>query len=106
MLLKSSILAIAALIFATLAFDFSVSATEAVKTTVLAQGNSSEMQKQTGAKKTTGPIAVKPIRGVSKLATHDCRLNGTVVEISDDRCGSSHQYCKINGVAQCIDFKD
>jgi hypothetical protein len=42
---------------------------------------------------------------VSELSTSDCKnVDGTVVHVADDRCGSSHQYCKLsNGNAVCID---
>jgi hypothetical protein len=42
------------------------------------------------------------------LTSSDCRkVDGTVIEVADDRCGSSRQYCKLsNGNAVCIDKRD
>jgi putative hemolysin len=102
---KSS-LAIAALTAASFVMNFSASATETAKATVLAQANPAETQKNLGVKKPTSPAQVKT-RGVSNLASHDCRMHGTIVEITDNRCGSSHQYCKFpDGVVECIEVKD
>jgi hypothetical protein len=39
------------------------------------------------------------------LNPHDCdRVGGTVIYVQDDRCGSTHLYCKIPNVTSvCID---
>ena len=61
-------------------------------------------KEKTGAPK---PVATKKM-GPSNLSTSDCRLgSGTVVEVTDGRCGASGQYCKQHdGSVRCIDKKD
>lgn len=56
-----------------------------------------------------GGVAAGKLKGtVVQLTTSDCRkVDGTVVHVTDDRCGSSRQYCKLsNGNAVCIDKAD
>ncbi len=57
-----------------------------------------------------GGVATGKLKGttVMELTTSDCRkVDGTVVHVADDRCGGSHQYCKLsNGNAVCIDKAD
>jgi hypothetical protein len=52
--------------------------------------------------KTPGAV---PSRIHPALTTSDCKLHsGTVVPVSDGRCGASAAYCKYSdGIAQCID---
>jgi hypothetical protein len=118
MRLITSALTISTLTAAVLLAGLPASATDAAKSIVLAQAQTqtdtkmAAPKKATAEKKAAAPMgAGSNVQGTkkvgpSKLATHDCRLNGTVVEIQDDRCGASHQYCKINGVSQCIEIRD
>jgi hypothetical protein len=116
MRLTTSALTISTLTAAALLIRLPASATDAAKSIVLAQTQTDTKvaapKKDAAEKKAAAPMGggsnvqgTKKV-GPSKLATHDCRLNGTVVEIQDDRCGASHQYCKINGVSQCIEIRD
>lgn len=56
--------------------------------------------------------AAAPITGKkmapTNLSSSDCRLgSGTIVSVSDDRCGATYQYCKQHdGSARCIDKVD
>ena len=38
------------------------------------------------------------------LSTSDCKLllNGTVIEVADNRCGASGKYCKSSAGSACI----
>jgi hypothetical protein len=62
------------------------------------------------SKKLPGGVATGKLKGstVMQLTTSDCRkVDGTVIHVADDRCGGSHQYCKLsNGNAVCIDKAD
>jgi hypothetical protein len=55
----------------------------------------------------TGTIA-NPGRAVVDLTTHDCtNTRGTVITVTDGRCGASGQYCRYSdGYAICIDKRD
>ena len=56
------------------------------------------------------PVTVsrKPPPGHPTLSNGDCtHLGGTVVVVTDDRCGSTRRYCRTNdGNAICIDTLD
>lgn len=45
---------------------------------------------------------------VFALSTQDCKnVGGTVVEVADDRCGTSRQYCRMPDTnAVCIDVRN
>ncbi|HXG79158.1 MAG TPA: hypothetical protein VNJ31_07475 [Methyloceanibacter sp.] len=52
--------------------------------------------------------AAAMIAPASALSTQDCKnVGGTVVEVADDRCGSSRQYCRMPDTnAVCIDVRN
>ncbi|MER8581252.1 hypothetical protein NKG95_21515 [Mesorhizobium sp. M1423] len=47
---------------------------------------------------------IKDLNGTVNLSTSDCKLllSGTVVEVSDGRCGASGKYCKSSAGSACI----
>lgn len=55
-----------------------------------------------------GTVKTNKLPQTTALTSSDCRkVDGRVVEVADDRCGSSRQYCKLsNGNAVCIDKRD
>ena len=55
----------------------------------------------------TGQVDRNKIHGVSQLTTSDCKLilGGTVVYVTDGRCGASGAYCKSATVSACITEK-
>jgi putative hemolysin len=58
--------------------------------------------------KDAGGTAKNPGHATVNLTTHDCtNTRGTVITVTDGRCGSSGQYCKYpDGFVICIDKKD
>lgn len=56
----------------------------------------------------TGGVKLPTGGTVMELSTSDCKkVDGTVVHVADNRCGSTYQYCKLpNGNAVCIDKVD
>lgn len=62
-----------------------------------------------GSKKVyQGAVNTNKLPKTMALTSSDCRkVDGRVVEVADDRCGGSRQYCKLsNGNAVCIDKRD
>ncbi|MGD9912818.1 MAG: hypothetical protein AB7S80_01965 [Rhizobiaceae bacterium] len=90
-------LAIAAALAATTAAPaYAVDKTKAIKQT-------------TNIKKppTVGGTVVGGGNGVAELTSWDCKaVGGTVVVVSDDRCGASRRYCRMPDTnAVCIEEK-
>jgi len=54
---------------------------------------------------TMGPKSTGGRNKVAELSAHECRqVGGTVVTVTDDRCGASHRYCRMADTnAVCID---
>ena len=52
--------------------------------------------------------SIVPFGTASALSTQDCKnVGGTVVEVADDRCGASRQYCRMPDTnAVCIDVRN
>jgi hypothetical protein len=96
--------------WATLAL-LSVVTTLLAATPLQADQQQSEVQKPPAATKPKPPQHIGIIKtggAHSALSSGDCRnLGGTVVVVTDGRCGASGRYCHMNdGNAACIDTMD
>lgn len=75
-------------------------AAAAEKATVIKKQATTKLQ-ATGTTGTTGTVGTT---GPVELSTSDCKLllNGTVIAVSDGRCGASGKYCKSSAGSACI----
>jgi hypothetical protein len=57
---------------------------------------------------TAAACALIPLDKGFALSTQDCKnVGGTVVEVTDDRCGASRQYCRMPDTnAVCINVRN